>query len=317
MFDNIDPIFESAKIYFLEKAIILRESEKYRKFTEEFLCKVGDLILSNFHGISIEFKARIKSVDSTNKKIEKNAQDYLRKQVSSEEVIDLNDFNLFDIYGGKVVVFSVSDDFYSDFITIDGFLRKKKKCKDYLKVAKEDYNNSPDSADKKEILRLNHIIYREVDSMIQRYVSDAICDFVIHDPTLKKEFGLYTINSRMREYNNSNEYIAKHITLASENLKGWYMELQFKSLRDYEIARTGDAAHHKRNNKNIAIPTSIYEVNEDSIPSYMVYVPKGTLYIPTFFESLYHYLEPVCTPDTLKKLFRDMPDDQTGSFKKF
>lgn len=317
MFYNIDSIFERARIALSRSAYTLRESEQYRSFTERFLCSSGDLILSNFHGIDIEYKARVKSPESTKNKIKKHALEYAQRQASSKTLVNMNEFNLYDIYGGKIVVISLSDNFYSKFITIDGFLSKRKKYRDCLAEAKANAAKFPKSEDKKEIVRLNHIIYREFDSMCQRYVSDAICDFIIHNPTLKKEFGLSIINNRIRKFNNKNEYIARHITLTSNKLPGWYMELQFKNLADYQVARTGDAAHYMRDGKSIDIPSSLEEINENTIPEYMVYVPEGRIYIPTMMERLYHHLEPVTDSKTLAKLFINMPDDQTGTFKKF
>ena len=256
---NINNLFNSAKTTIEQRAKNLKNSPTYREFTQKFIVALGNTVLKEFSGIDIELKARVKSDKSIKNKIEKNSSDYARKQTQSDILIDINDYSLFDIYGGKLVILNVSDEFKSKHLSIDGFIMKRQKALSLTEKAKAGANSN--DLQSREISRLNSVIFQEIDAMCQRYVSDAICKFIMGDNALRNEFGIYSLDSRYRDYNMSNEYIAKHITLGSSKLPGWYLELQFKSLIDYEIARTGEAAHINRDGKDIEIPNSLDEVD--------------------------------------------------------
>ena len=317
MLDNINSIQKSAEITLSKRAFTLRESPKHRNFTEKVTCKIGDLILSNFFGIDIELKARIKAPESIRAKVKRQSLAYAKEQVStSEDILDINDFGLFDVYGAKVVVLSVSDSFFSKHLCIDGFLEKRKKSRKLCEIADDILAKNPTSEDKIEIARLNRVIYHELDTMCQRYVADAICTFILSNKELSDNFGLYNVAHRFRNYNSKNEYIAKHITLGSTLLPGWYMELQFKSFSDYEVARIGEAAHSDRKGKKIVIPNSLSDVDWDTVQSYLFYTPDG-LYIPSKKECLFYKLISAC-PEESKKLldlFKDFSDLDSGHFK--
>lgn len=320
--DSIDALTQSSQTALEKRAFTLRDGSKYRNRSQEFLIRSGDLISSNFFGVNFEYKLRIKSPNSTKKKVRKHAITFAQQQVLSDELLDINQFSLFDIYGAKIVILSISDNFFSKHLSIDGFLEKRKKSKKLLEAAALQAKKAP-SDDKLEILRLNHLIYNEIDTMCQRYVADAICEFIINSNELKKEFGIFNMPKRFRNYNNPNEYIAKHITLGSTMLPGWYIELQFKCLEDYEVARTGEAAHLNRDGKSISIPNSLSDIDMNDIPSYMVYTPEG-LYLPSPIECAYHHIQPAFlqkkiaseNPEKLNKLFENFPEDSNGTFKK-
>lgn len=320
---NINELFNSAKTTIEQRAKNLKNSPTYREFTQKFIVALGNTVLNEFSGIDIELKARVKSDTSIINKIEKNSSYYARKQSQSDILIDINNFSLFDIYGGKLVVLNVSDDFKSKHLSIDGFIKKRQKYLISAEKAREAAN--PNDLQSLEMSRLSSIIFQEIDAMCQRYVSDAICKFIMDDATLRNKFGIYSLDSRYRDYNMSNEYIAKHITLGSSKLPGWYLELQFKSLSDYEIARTGEAAHITRSGKNIEIPNSLDDVDFSSIPEYIIYAKKDTLYIPSIKECIFHYLEPAFyqrkanakDPRILKSLFKDFSADDGGIFREF
>lgn len=320
---NINDLFNSAKTTIEQRAKNLKNSPTYREFTQKFIVALGNTVLNEFSGIDIELKARVKSDRSIKNKIEKNSNDYARKQSQSDILIDINNYSIFDIYGGKFVVLNVSDDFKSKHLSMDGFIKKRQKSLILAEKAKEKAN--PNDLQSLEISRLNSIIFQEIDAMCQRYVSDAICKFILEDITLRNKFGIFSLDSRYRDYNMSNEYIAKHITLGSSKLPGWYLELQFKSLIDYEIARTGEAAHINRDGKNIEIPNSLDEVDFSSIPEYLIYAKKDTLYIPSKKECVFHYLEPAFyqkkadskDPIILTELFKTFSEDDNGTFRIF
>lgn len=320
---NINNLFNSAKTTIEQRAKNLKNSPTYREFTQKFIVALGNTVLKEFSGIDIELKARVKSDKSIKNKIEKNSSDYARKQTQSDILIDINDYSLFDIYGGKLVILNVSDEFKSKHLSIDGFIMKRQKALSLTEKAKAGANSN--DLQSREISRLNSVIFQEIDAMCQRYVSDAICKFIMGDNALRNEFGIYSLDSRYRDYNMSNEYIAKHITLGSSKLPGWYLELQFKSLIDYEIARTGEAAHINRDGKDIEIPNSLDEVDFSSVPEYIIYAEKNMLYIPSKKKCLFHYLEPAFyqrksqakNPEVLTELFKNFSDDDGGTFKTF
>lgn len=319
---DIKDFTESAQITLNQQASMLRESKKYRKLTKSFQVRAGDIVSENFLGASTEFKVRVKSPDSIKKKTLKNARAYAEKQKKSEQILDINDFRLYDIYGGKFVVLSVSDDFSSPHISIDGYLENRKKSRIKLNEALALEKKYPSETNSK-IAELSHIIYNMIDTTCQRAVAQAICTFIINSKELKEEFGIYNIESRFRNYNTANEYIAQHITLGSTKLPGWYIELQFKSLTDYEIARTGEASHLTRDGKAITIPDSLSDINKDAIPEYWVYVPNG-LYIPSQTECAFHHLLAAFyqkkgfseNPEKLLELFKDFSESNTGTFTK-
>lgn len=320
---NINNLFNSAKTTIEQRAKNLKNSPTYREFTQNFIVAFGNIVLKEFSGIDIELKARVKSDKSIRNKIEKNSNVYARKQSQSDILIDINNFSIFDVYGGKLVILNVSDDFNSKHLSIAGFIKKRQKSLILAEKAKEKAN--PNDLQSLEISRLNSIIFQEIDAMCQRYVSDAICKFIMEDETLCNKFGIYSLDSRYRDYNMENEYIAKHLTLGSHKLPGWYLELQFKSLIDYEIARTGEAAHISRDGKDIEIPNSLDEVDFSSIPEYIIYAEKDTLYIPSKKECVFHYLEPAFyqrkadSKDSkiLTELFKNFSEDDSGTFRNF
>lgn len=323
--ESITALAESAKFTLNQRAFTLREGETYRNFTEQVFWSVGELLRMNFKGADVEAKARIKTPQSIKKKVQKQAVNFVKQQLQSEKLLDINDFTLYDVYGAKVVVLNISDDFYSSEISIDGFLEKRKKCRQKLIQAQEEANKFPADDKLQEIARLNHVIYSELDTMCQRYVAASMCRFIMNSKDLKTKFGIFTIPERFRNYNMSNEYIAQHITLGSTLLPGWFCEFQFKSCIDYEIARTGPAAHFFRSGKQIVIPNSLDDISEDEVPSYMVYTPEG-LYIPSITECKFHYLLPAFTqanpqnkqaPEKLLKLLSEFPENDNGFLKKF
>ena len=327
MNDNIESITslaENAKFTLSQRAFTLREGNTYREFTEHVFWEIGELLRITFQGVHTEDKARVKSPKSIRKKVETQAVDFVKKQLISEELLDINEFNLYDVYGAKIVVLDVSDDFFSEELVIDGFLSKRKKCRQKLMKAQEEANKFPDDKNLQEIARLNHVIYDEVNTNCQRYVAATMCRFIMHNKTLKEKFGIYAVPGRFKNHNLSNEYIAQHITLGSTKLPGWYCEFQFKSYKDYEIARTGEAAHLAREGKQIVIPNSLSDINEDEVPRYIVYTPDG-LYLPSLTECKYHYLEPAFiqknsqnneNPEKLTYLFSNFSENESGIWKK-
>lgn len=322
--ENIKSLVESAKTILMQRAITLRESSPYRNLTEQVLWAVGEEFRINFKGVDTETKARIKTVKSIEKKVNSQAVKFAQQKIQSDTLLDINDFSLYDIYGAKVVVLNVDDNFSSEELVIDGFLAKREKCRKKLLKAQEEANKFPEDSNLQEIARLNHVIYTEVDTNCQRYVASAMCRFIMNNETLKNKFGLFAIPGRFRNHNMSNEYIAQHITLGSSLLPGWFCEFQFKSCLDYEIARNGAAAHLYRDGKQIVIPNSLDDISEDDVPTYMVYTPDG-LYIPSLTECKFHYLLPAFTqrnpqnnedPEKLLKLFSNFSENDTGIFKK-
>lgn len=321
MDNNITKIIESAQIALSQNAFMMRDSKIYREYTERFQVFIGNLTSKEFPGVDIELKVRVKSPDSINKKCLKNANSFAEKQINSDEIIPISKYSLYDIYGAKFVVLSVPDNFSSKHICIDGYLENRKKSKEKLNEAITDYEKNPTEANAK-ILDLSHIIYHMIDTTCQRAIAESICNFIINSEDLKKEFGIYNVESRFRNYNTSNEYIAQHITLGSSKLPGWFMEIQFKSITDYEIARTGEASHLTRAGKAISIPTSLSDINLNSIPEYWVYIPNG-LYIPSPNECAFHHLLAAFyqrkgfseNPEKLLELFKDLSENDIGTFK--
>ena len=322
--ESVTSLSENAKFTLLQKAITLRESKVYQEFNEQVFCEIGKELDIHFQGVQTEYKGRRKSLKSIKEKCKSQAMAFAEKQLESEELLDINDFTLYDVNGAKVVVLDVSDNFFSKELVIDGFLAKRKKCKEKLLRAQEIANKFPDDKNLQEIARLNHVIYDGINTNCQRYVAASMCRFIMHNKTLKEKFGIYVVPGRFKNHNSSNEYIAQHITLASTKLPGWYCEFQFKSYKDYEIARTGEAAHLSRKGKQIVIPNSLSEIIEDDIPRYMVYTPDG-IYIPSLTECKFHYLVPAFTqknsqinekPEKLSQLFSEFSESDSGILKK-
>lgn len=322
--ESLTALSENAKFTLLQKAITQRESEVYQEFTEEVFWEIGKELDIDFQGVQKEYKGRGKSLKSIIQKCESQAMEFAKKQLNSKELLDINDYILYDVYGAKIVVLDVSDNFSSKELVIDGFLSKRKKCREKLMKAQEEANKFPNDKNLQEIARLNHVIYDEVNTNCQRYVSATMCRSTMHSKTLNEKFGIYAVPGRFKNHNLSNEYIAQHTTLGSTKLPGWHCEFQFKSYRDYEIARTGEAAHFSRKGKQIVIPNSLAEISEDEVPRYIVYTPEG-LYIPSLTECKFHYLEPAFTqknsknnenPEKLARLFSEFSESENGIFRK-
>lgn len=318
---NITELTQSAQITLSQNAFTMRDSKIYRAYTERFQVFVGNLIYQEFPGITTELKVRVKSPKSISKKISKNSKLYAKEQINSDSIIDISKYSLYDIYGAKFVVLSVEDTFCSKHICIDGYLENRKKSRKKLNEAIATYENNPTETNSK-IVELSHIIYHMIDTACQRALAEAICNFIINSKELQEEFGIYNIESRFRNYNTSNEYIAQHITLGSTKLSGWFIEIQFKSITDYEIARTGEASHLTRDGKSITIPNSLSDIDPDSIPEYWVYVPNG-LFIPSKKECAFHHLLAAFyqkkgfseNPKKLMELFKDFSESDIGTFK--
>ena len=190
--ESVTALSENIKFTLLQRAITLREGNVYRDFTEKVFWEIGELLRINFQGVHKEDKARIKSPKSIRKKVETQAVDFVKEQLASEKLSEINEFTIYDVYGAKIVVLDVSDDFFSKELVIDGFLAKRKKCREKLIKAQEEANKFPDDKNLQEIARLNHVIYDEVNTNCQRYVAASMCRFIMNNKTLKEK-GAITI----------------------------------------------------------------------------------------------------------------------------
>lgn len=93
-------------------------------FTEKLMLAIGSEVARAFPGASTEFKVREKSEKSRNAKIA-----HLEQTKKNNDESDLNipnsAYKIYDWIGGKIVILDVPDDFKSEYVPLDAYLKKR------------------------------------------------------------------------------------------------------------------------------------------------------------------------------------------------
>ena len=140
----------------------------------------------------------------------------------------------------------------------------------------------------------------KIKDSAQMYISKNILEFLLNDSKRLKQLEITNIPERRKSFNTTVGYVAEHATLESKKLNNWVLELQSKSSYQYEISKTGSAAHEKRKGKERILPdltkcTSISpkqkEELENGVPSYVLYKGNNILYQCGLLENFFHYYE--------------------------
>lgn len=296
---------ESLKLERYMKQYEMVTDVDYFNFTSKFFYDVCVALEKNFPGVDTENKTRIKGKNSYKKKASQ-------------------DKDIYDIYGSKTVILHVKDN-VPESLGVSAFLKRREIAHQNLEEAilshKQAKENDPNYKIRKEDLALIEKIRREqyetANDICEIKIAEKMFEFLStlpNDPYFKKNYGLYHIADRDRDYNTSDEYIARHITFGSTKFPLWYLEWQTKSLHSYNLARTGPASHDHRDGKQIVFPDSVEDLSEDDLAHYIYFSGKNqNLYIAGMFENTFHKFQPKFSehPDFSKEIV-DKLSDKTG-----